>query len=386
MVQIKQGKKENIIKDLYSEEEFLFMSGHGLASRRLSSKCEVEILPNTFSQPIDVDINLRGNVAKNMINMPEYPYRSVENTIEYIQELKSYGITSVILRPVGNRGDLSSEQVLLNQKEILKMIRTQFPKGDIKITVDPFNVALNADGTWGIMNKNGEINYIETCELISKIAIEYSSVGIDEILTLGRIEGEVEITRKTLEMINSDIKIKSFSQNTETSNAYIYLNDIPQYTETGQKILIGNFVEMNLQTLIDIWEGTDIVVVKPIENLHLILMTKLFIQDKSNIVNFLNSPETYKTLIHNSKAQEKINSILSDLEGFYEKCKKIKVGSYSVSGTYYLQKKLQIEKNEDFSFAMMNELVRNAASAANGYLDHIIDRNALWFIKKLKRS
>lgn len=355
-------------------------------SRRISSTSEVSVSPSNFAQPIDLDIRIPGNQTKEMPHMPEYPFRSLENTISFIHELKEHGIESVVLRPVGKINELApASETLKIYLDAVREIRGKFPKEELKITVDPFSVALNEDRTWGVKNQAGRLDYDLTSELIHQIAIGFSSVGVDEILTLGRIQQEVEITRKALSSIQSPTKIVSFSQNSETSTAYIYSSDTPKYGETGQKILIGNMTEMNLQTLIDIYEGTDKIIVKPIENLHLILMTRMFIEDKKNIIDFLISQNVKDLLNKHSKLKQTFGEILLDINSFHEKCKNIRIGSYTVSGTYYLQKKLEQEKGEKFSYALAQELIKNAIVSAGNYLDHIIDRNALWLVKQMNK-
>ncbi|MCY8560525.1 delta-aminolevulinic acid dehydratase, partial [Bacillus haynesii] len=252
----------------------------GKTSRRLTQEFEVNINADKLSQPIDVDVYLQGNTVREMKNMDDYPFRSVENSLEFIKELKTYGIHSITLRLVGkpSYNDWNVYDVLRDHVNAFKNIRACYPKGTLHITVDPFSIGLNEDGTWGIKNKSGQLDYLETIELISNISMSFGKAGTDSILTLGRIEGEVEVTKKVLEKIESDTTITSFSQNTETKNAYMYLENTPARLDTGQKILVGNVTEMNLHTLIDIYEGTNTIIVKPIENFHLITLTSLFLK------------------------------------------------------------------------------------------------------------
>ncbi|MDA7027410.1 delta-aminolevulinic acid dehydratase [Bacillus sp. CLL-7-23] len=357
----------------------------GRTSRRLTQEYEVSIHPAKLSQPIDVDIYLNGNTTRQMKNMDGYPFRSVENTIELIKELKSYGIHSITLRLIGKLSE-DIYQVLNDHIQAFKTIRDNYPLGTLHITVDPFHIGLNDDGTWGIKNSTGQLDYQATIELISTIASHFAKEGADSILTLGRIDAEVEVTKKELEKIGSNTTITSFSQNTETKNAYMYLEHTPAHLDTGQKILVGNVTEMNLYTLIDIYDGTDTIIVKPIENFHLLTNTSLFLKDKYNIIDFLTSDKVKQTLTHHPCLKEKVLNILFNIDDFFDKCKLVKIGGYTVSGTYYLQKNFEKTKGQDFTFSVIDELLKNAISASNFSISTIIDRNALWYVKQMARQ
>jgi delta-aminolevulinic acid dehydratase/porphobilinogen synthase len=219
---------------------------------------------------------------------------------------------------------------------------------------------------------------------LGNLTLEFSHIGVDSIVTLGRLQGEVRAVKKVLQARNSDVKIKSFSQNSETRNAYMYLKSTPDKLDTGQKILVGNVTEMQLQTILDIYEGTDTVIVKPTESTHLITLTTLLIDDKNRVLNFLTSNKVKEILKGNHHSRQQVTDILQNMDSFNAKCGQIKVGGYTVSGTYYLQKKLQEEKGDIFAFNVVDELLKNSISAAGDHLDAIIDRNALWYLKMKK--
>ncbi|MCY9219767.1 delta-aminolevulinic acid dehydratase, partial [Bacillus licheniformis] len=54
----------------------------------------------------------------------------------------------------------------------------------------------------------------------------------------------------------------------------------------------------------------------------------------------------------------------------------------TVSGTYYLHKSFENEKGKNFSFGVIDELLKNAISASDSCISTIIDRNALWYLKQ----
>ncbi|MDA1764286.1 delta-aminolevulinic acid dehydratase [Bacillus cereus] len=372
-------KKE--LGTFYSNEEINEFKEIKDNTKRILHTYEHEIKPNHLCQAIDIDIYLEGNTSLPMKNMIDYPFRSTLNAIEYIHTIKEFGIKSILLHLVGNSYEDDPYEVLEKQVEVLSKIREVFPKGEIEITVDPFMTAFNADGTWGIKEASGKMDMVKSLEILGNIALEYSKIGIDGVITLGRLENEVEVTRKAIDLAGSDLKIKSFSHNSETSNAYMYLDDLPDQLLTGQKILVGNLTEMVLRTIIDIHEGAHVIVVKPIENLHLITLTARVISDIKFVKDFLSSEYTQEILSKKPFIKAKANKILNNLQLFSEKSSKVKIGAYSVSGTYYIHKSLDQTKNGKFSIGLVEELLKNGISAAGPLLDNIMDRNAVWYFQ-----
>lgn len=369
----------DVLSEIFTEQELEEIKSTSV-SRRFSEESEFNLTSDKFSQPIDLDISLEGDTEKPMFNMPGYPFRSLENSKNFIREIKKSGINTIVLRITGekeNRSDIYDK--LEDQSTAFRKLRNSFDKSEITFVVDPFAVALNKDGSWGIKDYKNNLDNLKTSQLLSDIALAYGSIGTDYILTLGRANKEVEITKKTLDFINSDTQIMSFSQNTETQNAYMYLKDKTNHTDTGQKILVGNITDMTLRTIFDIYEGSNVVVVKPVENFHLILATSQFLESKDKVISFLTSDSVNKIAKDNLKLEEKIKDILFNINEFNEKSKNVKIASYTVSGTYYLQKSFEEEKGEKFASNVVEELLKNALSAANDKFFKLIDRNAYWY-------
>lgn len=372
----------NLLNAIFTEKEVEEIKSSSV-SRRFTEESEFNLTPNKFAQPIDLDISLEGDIEKPMFNMPGYPFRSLENTEKFISEIKEKGINTIVLRITGekeNRSDIYEK--LKDQSSAFEKLRKAFDRNEITFVVDPFSVALNKDGPWGIKDYKNNLDNLKTSQLLSDIALAYGSINTDYILTLGRADKEVEITKRTLDFINSDTHIMSFSQNTETQNAYMYLKDKTNHTDTGQKILVGNITDMTLRTIFDIYEGSNVVVVKPVENFHLILATSQFLESKDKVISFLTSDSVNKIAQEDKKIEERIKDILFNINDFNEKSKKVKIASYTVSGTYYLQKSFEEEKGEKFASNVVEELLKNALSAANNKFFKLIDRNAYWYFNR----
>lgn len=384
-----------------------------LLERRIIRENECVLAAKDFTQTIDVDLTLKEDMTKDLPNMPDYKVRSLTNALSYIYELKKRGINSVVIRmgsSINNNEksiysfdplfigteekynklynpeiDTPAYKYLELQRMAYKLIRNEFSQNDLKIIGDPFGIAPNKNGGWGIQNKNGELNYEKTADIIKEIAQSYSEAKLDGVLTLGRVYREVKLTKEALEKLNSQTKIYSFSQNIESKTAYIYLDNINNRRDTGQKIIPGNITEMALHTLLDIYEGTDVVVVKPTESFHAIYMTNQFLTDKAAIINFLNSDCVKEISLNNQNLLLVIKDILKNIDIFFENINKnVKIGTYTVSGSYYLQKLLEHAKGENFTLNLLVETFKNAKSSAGNHFTTIMDRNSSWFLDRVK--
>ncbi|KYD16848.1 delta-aminolevulinic acid dehydratase [Aeribacillus sp. FSL K6-2848] len=378
------------------------------APRRLIHENEVEIKSDYFAQIVDIDIYLEGDKTQELPNMVDYPVRSIENAIKYIHNLREIGINSVVIRLGGNpfiknqegyryepllvrtnsekihENDETIYQLLLDHAEAIRRIRSVFPTEKLHITGDPFGVAVNSDGKWGVPDQNGGIDRDSTAKLIREVAIQYGKAGVNAILTMGRLEGEVGITKKALKDNGLDaVKIESFSSNIESRSAYTYLDDIKK--DTGQKILPGNLTEMKMRILMDIYEGTDSVIIKPMDHLHLIESTVNFLKNKYNVIDFLTSDSVRKYLQNNERISDKITDILKNIDKFHYKCQNVKVGTYSVSGTYFMHKLVEFQRGSSYAFNIIDELYKNIVSIGKGYIGNLMDRNAEWYLKNLKK-
>src|SRR5690349_21096584 len=86
-----------MLSDIYSDTELRSLDEYD-CSRTISHSPETSLQPTLFCQPIDIATELSGNTTQAIINMTDYPWRSVENAIAYIEDVLSAGISTVMLR------------------------------------------------------------------------------------------------------------------------------------------------------------------------------------------------------------------------------------------------------------------------------------------------
>ncbi len=355
-------------------------------------------IKNQFSQTIDIDLDLEGVVQRPLQNLAGYFIRSVESALEYTKQLIDKGITSITYDWVGDlKTDESDSYVyaplLLNSTpnvcarfdadKILDkhvgfytLLRESFPKGQLHITADPFGIAPNlSDGAWGARNEKGELDEEQTFLLLEKIADKYSACDVDALLTMGRVENEVEITRSVIDKNNRTTKIYAFSQNIESKAAYVYLDKLNK-ADSYQKILPGNISEMKIRTILDIYAGVDSIIVKPSENLHVIQFTKDYVTSPEVALLFLESILDSDIFGDRNDIRSACEKVLADRATFIKNCTRVTIGTYAVSGGYLMDKLLEDNKGKEFSFNVQNEKYRNIISIIGDRMAHIIDRSA----------
>jgi porphobilinogen synthase len=233
----------------------------------------------------------------------------------------------------------------------------------------------------GIQTAPKEIDVERTLALIKKIARAFGAAGAAGIFTLGRVENEVMVTRAELDAIGSTAKIYSFSQNSETSTAYIYL-DTGKAPDSGQKILPGNCMEMTLRALADIWDGTDLCIVKPLENYHLTSELNRLLQSPIERARFLRQGKITGLAAKSPSLQQKIESMILDAPVMSERCRGVLIGGYVVSGTSYTLSLIESARGNVMARSRLEEMWVNHMAAADTRLGPIVDRNAVSFVSE----
>jgi len=348
-------------------------------SKTIFDSPEVELTPDMFCQPIDIGIDLQGDQTLPVQNMDRYPFRSLENAKSHIAELLELGIQSVMIRMDSPDAYASTTALLKRQTQIIKELRSAYP--ELGIIVDPFSVALNHDKTWGVI-KNGKLNYDATAALFGGISKTFTQAGASYVLTLGRFEREVAVAKQA---VSGTTKVSSFSTNTETTNAYVY-SDHGAYALTRQKILVSNFQEMVFRALIDIFEGSEMVIVKPAENLHVLEKITMLLSHPGLLTEFLKKPHVIAMAGTSEYLKDIHHSMLTGAQKFSSKINQTRLAAYTVSGTYFMDMQTLKRKGSYFLSSVLHERFSNIAavlqeSAQPGL---IIDRNAMWYVQQQK--
>ena len=364
----------------YSKIEWEELKAYN-CSRTIQYSAEITLFPELFCQPIDIAIELTGSKTVPIANMDKYPMRSVENALGYIDAVRKSGIRTIMLRMNAPKLLTTIDAVLQRQQDVITRIRSKYDAKSLDIIIDPFSVALNENKTWGILDKNGDLDYIATAQLFSKITTLFANENASYMLTLGRFEREADVTHRTISSLNKpETKVASFSTNTETTNAYVYA-DHGAYALTRQKILVSNSQEMVFRALVDIHEGSQLIVIKPAENLHILEKIKTVLRHRKLLEEFLISKAVTDMARHSVYLQRIRHIILEDIESFSVKAATVRLGAYTVSGTYFMDMQTKQRKGDAFLKSLLYERFCNIAGVLSEHITPglIIDRNALWY-------
>ncbi|GAA5557105.1 hypothetical protein Asch01_01823 [Acinetobacter schindleri] len=345
-------------------------------TRRLNEGLEVSIENKNLVQAVDVNITFNPEDSAKTKGLPGYMTYGWKKACEEINLIYELGVETIALRFVSKLNDI--EQSFSIFEEQLRNI-IQNINSEIKLIVDPFGLALTEDGKWGVQNTYNKFDYTLTCELLEKIGETLSLNKVFGVVTLGRIPAEVIFTKKGIQKAGNFTKIFSFSQNSETSTAYVYLDEPAKQTQ--QKILPGNFKEMTLWALIDIWCGSDYCIIKPLESYHLMSDLNNLMKDFAAIKDFLLNEKTIKIYENNSFAAKYVAEILNNKQEMIQKCKNVRLGGYTVSGTTYMLSVLAQQKNISMARARLNEMWITSVAAMGESFEFIIDRNVKSYLE-----
>ncbi|MBB4118545.1 porphobilinogen synthase [Mesonia hippocampi] len=234
---------------------------------------ETLVTPKDFQAPLFV---IEGKNKKEEIpSMPGYYRYSLDTLKTEVKELWAVGIQSVLLfvKVDNNLKDNKGTEALnadgLMQRAI-KTVKETVPEMLIMtdVALDPFSIY----GHDGIV-ENGIINNDASVEVLARMGLSHAEAGADFIAPSDMMDGRILIMRQLLEQENyTDVGIMSYSAKYASAfygpfrdaldSAPVDANDIPKDKKTYQ-MNPANRLEAIKETLQDIEEGADIVMVKP---------------------------------------------------------------------------------------------------------------------------
>ena len=229
---------------------------------------ETILTPNDFIVPIFI---VEGNNVKEEISsMPGYYRTSIDTTVKDVKELWQMGLKSVLLfvkcpdELKDNRGTEALNKDGLMQRGI-REIKNAVP-GMIVMTdvaLDPFS----SFGHDGIV-ENNEIVNDPTVEVLAHMSVSHAAAGADIVAPSDMMDGRVLAIRKALEE-NGFTKTGILSYSAKYASCFYgpfrdALDSAPGFGDKKTyQMDYANRVEAIKETLMDIEEGADIVMVKP---------------------------------------------------------------------------------------------------------------------------
>jgi porphobilinogen synthase len=203
-------------------------------------------------------------------SMPGYYRRSLDLTVREVEELWSIGLKSVLLfvkskdELKDNKGTEALNPQGLMQRSI-RAIKNAVP-GMLVMTdvaLDPFS----SFGHDGIV-ENGEILNDATVEVLAKMSVSHAEAGADFVAPSDMMDGRIGAIRRALEENNyTRTGIMSYSAKYASCFYGPFRDALDSAPGFGDKktyqMDYSNRLEAVKETIMDVEEGADIVMVKP---------------------------------------------------------------------------------------------------------------------------
>ena len=229
---------------------------------------ETILHPSDFIAPLFIDEG--ENIATEIASMPGYYRRSIDLTVKEVKELWSMGIKCVLIfikckdEWKDNTGKEAWNKNGLMQRSI-KAIKDAVPEIVVMtdVALDPYS----SYGHDGIV-KNNEIVNDETVEALVRMSISHAQAGADFVAPSDMMDGRIGAIRNGLEE-NGFIKTGIMSYSAKYASCFYgpfrdALDSAPGFGDKKTyQMDYANRTEAIKETLMDIEEGADIVMIKP---------------------------------------------------------------------------------------------------------------------------
>jgi len=233
-----------------------------------SMVAETILTPDDFIVPLFISEGK--NIKTEIVSMPGYFRNSLDITVKEIKELWGSGLKSVLLfvkskdELKDNTGKEAWNKDGLMQRSI-KAIKDAVPEIYVMtdVALDPYS----SYGHDGIV-KDGEIVNDETVEALVKMSISHAVAGADMVAPSDMMDGRIGAIRKGLEE-NGFIKTGIMSYSAKYASCFYgpfrdALDSAPGFGDKKTyQMDYSNRIEAVKETLMDVEEGADIVMVKP---------------------------------------------------------------------------------------------------------------------------
>lgn len=233
-----------------------------------SMVAETSLSASDFIVPLFIDEG--ENVKTEIASMPGYYRMSLDFTVKEVKELWSMGLKSALLfikckdELKDNRGTEALNPNGLMQRSI-KAIKNAVPEMLVMtdVALDPFS----SYGHDGIVD-GSEIVNDATVDVLAKMSVSHAQAGADFVAPSDMMDGRIGAIRKALEE-NSFTKTGIMSYSAKYASCFYgpfrdALDSAPGFGDKKTyQMDYHNRIEAVKETLMDIEEGADIVMVKP---------------------------------------------------------------------------------------------------------------------------
>lgn len=233
-----------------------------------SMVAETILTPNDFIVPLFIDEG--ENIKTEISSMPGYFRMSLDNTVKEVKALRSMGLKSVLLfikckdELKDNKGTEAINPNGLMQRSI-KAIKDAVPEILVMtdVALDPFS----SYGHDGIV-EGEEIVNDATVEVLAQMSVNHAQAGADFVAPSDMMDGRIGAIRKALEE-NGFSKTGIMSYSAKYASCFYgpfrdALDSAPGFGDKKTyQMDYSNRIEAIKETIMDVEEGADIVMVKP---------------------------------------------------------------------------------------------------------------------------
>ena len=229
---------------------------------------ETHLTPNDFIVPLFIDEGQ--NIKTEIPSMPGYFRNSLDLTVKEVKELWNMGLKSVLLfikckdELKDNKGTEALNPDGLMQRSI-KAIKDAVPDMVVMtdIALDPFS----SFGHDGIV-EGQEIVNDATVDVLAQMSVSHAKSGADFVAPSDMMDGRIGAIRKALEE-NGFTKTGIMSYSAKYASCFYgpfrdALDSAPGFGDKKTyQMDYSNRIEAIKETIMDVEEGADIVMVKP---------------------------------------------------------------------------------------------------------------------------
>ena len=229
---------------------------------------ETILTPDDFIVPLFIDEG--ENVRTEIASMPDYFRNSLDITVKEVKEMWSMGLKCVLLfikakdELKDNTGKEAWNPDGLMQRSI-KAIKDAVPEMIVMtdVALDPYS----SYGHDGIV-KDGEIVNDETVDALVKMSLSHAVAGADFVAPSDMMDGRIGAIREALEE-SGFIKTGIMAYSAKYASCFYgpfrdALDSAPGFGDKKTyQMNYANRIEAIKETLMDVEEGADIVMVKP---------------------------------------------------------------------------------------------------------------------------
>lgn len=233
-----------------------------------SMVAETILTPNDFIVPLF--INEGENLKDEIASMPGYYRMSLDNIVKEVKELWGMGLKSVLLfikckdELKDNKGTEALNPKGLMQRSI-RAIKEACPDMLVMtdVALDPFS----SYGHDGIV-EGSEIINDATVEVLARMSVSHAQAGADFVAPSDMMDGRIAAIREALEENGlNKTGIMSYSAKYASSFYGPFRDALDSAPGFGDKktyqMDYSNRIEAVKETMMDVEEGADIVMVKP---------------------------------------------------------------------------------------------------------------------------